>query len=129
MRFVKRPDTPPEALSAPEFQRMRQAYLEFLSLDPRRRVQTRPPDRHLPSNVPALELALWKLFHDKCAFCERHVPILPYRFRPTSEALPIAGEEGALAYGWLADVWQNLYTICSNCLPSPISHFPVLGAR
>lgn len=129
MRFVPRPDTPPEALSAPEFQRMRQAYLEFLSLDPRRRLQTRPPDRHLPTNVPALDLALRQLFHDKCAFCERHVQLLPYRFRPTSEALPIAGDEGALAYGWLADVWQNLYPICSDCRPSPVSHFPVTGTR
>ena len=129
MRFVPRPDTPPEALSGPEFQRVRQAYLEFLSLDLRRRVQTRPPDRHLPTTAPALDLALRQLFHGKCAFCERHVQLFPYRFRPTSEALPTAGDDGTLAYGWLADVWQNLYPICSDCRPSPISHFPVLGAR
>ena len=97
--------------AAEEFQRMRQAYLEFLLLDPRRRLQTRPPDRHLPTTAPALDLALRLLFQIKCAFCERLVAVTPYRFRPTSEALPIVGEEGALAYGWLADVWQNLYPI------------------
>lgn len=54
---------------------------------------------------------------------------MPYRFRPTSEALPIAPVEGALAYGWLADVWQNLYTICHDCRPSLANHFPVGGPR
>lgn len=129
MRFVERSTTPPEALFAPEFQRMRQDYLEFLSLDLRRRIQTRPPDRHLPGNATTLDLALQRQFHNKCAFCERNTSVLPYRFRPTSEALPILGGEGALAYGWLADVWQNLYTICPECRPALANHFPVVGPR
>lgn len=129
MRFVKRPDKPPEALSDPQFQRMRQAYLDFLSLDPRRRAQTRPPDRHLPTTSLDLDGDLRRLFHDKCAFCERRVPVTTYRFRPTSEALPILDREGSLAYGWLADAWQNLYTICKECRPLRMSYFPVAGAR
>lgn len=129
MRFVQRPDKPPEALSGPQFHRMRQAYLDFLSLDPRRRAQTRPPDRHLPTTAPDLDGELRRLFHDKCAFCERCVPVTTYRFRPTSEALPILDREGSLAYGWLADAWQNLYTICKECRPSRMSYFPVAGAR
>ncbi|NUB46595.1 AAA family ATPase [Fertoebacter nigrum] len=108
---------------------MRQDYLEFLLLDPRRRAQTRPPDRHLPSAATTLDLALRIQFDDKCAFCERKTTSMPYRFRPTSEALPILGGEGALAYGWLADVWQNLYPICADCRPSPANHFPVAGPR
>jgi hypothetical protein len=129
MRFVERSSTPPESLSAPEFRGMRKAYLNFLSLDPRTRAQTRPPDRHLPGNATALDLALRRQFHDKCAFCERLTSVVPYRFRPTSEALPNLGGDGRLAYGWLADVWQNLYPICSDCRPSPANHFPVFGPR
>jgi AAA domain, putative AbiEii toxin, Type IV TA system/AAA domain len=129
MRFVQRPETPPEASSAPEFQRMRQAYLEFLSLDPRRRAQTTPPDRHLPTRDTGLDEALRQLFHGKCAFCERRVEVSAYRFRPTSDALPIDPVVGRFAYGWLADAWQNLYPICRDCRPSPLNNFPVAGAR
>lgn len=129
MRFVQRPDAPSESLSDPQFQRMRQAYLDFLALDPRRRAQTRPPDRHLPTSAPDLDTAIRRLFHEKCAFCERRVTVTTYRFRPTSEALPILDREGSLAYGWLADAWQNLYTICNECRPSRMSYFPVTGAR
>ncbi len=64
MRFVQRPDTPPDALSHPAFQRIRQDYLAYLALDPGRRRQTRPPDRHLP-RVPDLGDALRRFFHDK----------------------------------------------------------------
>jgi hypothetical protein len=128
MRFVQRPDTPPDALSHPAFQRMRQDYLAYLALDPRRRRQTRPPDRHLP-RVPDLDEALRRFFHDKCAFCESRVPVSPYRFRPTSDALPMEGDDGREAYGWLADAWQNLYTICNACRTVAQNHFPVAGPR
>lgn len=112
MRFVQRPDAPSESLSDPQFQRMRQAYLEFLALDPRRRAQTRPPDRHLPTSAPDLDTALRRLFHEKCAFCERRVTVTTYRFRPTSEALPILDREGSLAYGWLARcLAESLYDL------------------
>lgn len=128
MRHVPRGPAP-EILSSPPFARMRAEYLEFLTLDPRRRAQTRPPDRHLPTGLVALDLALRMLFTDRCAFCESRTTLQPHRFRPTSEALPIAGPEGMLAYGWLADAWQNLYPICSDCRPSPVNHFPVEGDR
>lgn len=128
MRFVQRPDIAPEALSAPSFRRMREAYLEFLRLDHRRRAQTRPPDRHLPISPP-LDDAVAQLFDHKCAFCETRVRLSTYRFRPTSEALPAEGAEGMLAYGWLADVWQNLYPICRDCQPINPNHFPVTGPR
>jgi hypothetical protein len=129
MRFVQRSATPPEALSAPEFQRMRLAYLEFLSLDPRRRAQTTPPDRHLPTKDTGLDAALRELFGGKCAFCERRTKLSSYRFRPTSDALPIDPAIGRFAYGWLADAWQNLYPICDDCRPTQLNHFPVEGTR
>lgn len=128
MRFVRRPDDPPKALAAPAFRIMRDEYLKFLNFDPRRRRQTRPPDRHLPES-PDLDRALRQLFHDKCAFCELRAPLSIYRFRPTANALPVGTWDDGLAYGWLADAWPNLYPICAECRPSNPNHFPVDGRR
>lgn len=130
MRFVKRPIEPPEALSAPEFARMRRDYLEFLGLDPDRRRQTRPPDLHLPKS-PLLKTALDRLFLGKCAFCEQGISTRPYRFRPTANASSDdkVSTDDALHYGWLADSWQNLQVICIGCLPRRQNVFPILGTR
>lgn len=130
MRYVDRSMVPaPAFLTGAEVTRMRQEYLRFLSLDARQRAQTRPPDRHLPPDS-GLEGALSNLFRGKCAFCEGRARLMTYRFRPTSDALPLdKAPEPQLAYGWLADVWQNLYPICSDCRPSPQNHFPVDGQR
>ncbi|MEX2517735.1 MAG: AAA family ATPase [Paracoccaceae bacterium] len=122
--------TPPPFLSGPEVKRMREAYLSYLRLDEKERAQTRPPDRHLPPD-PGLLAALKSLFDGKCAFCEGPGPLSTYRFRPTSDAQPQDGADphGFMAYGWLADAWRNLYPICMDCRPSPMNHFPVMGAR
>lgn len=131
MRFVDRSKiSAPAFFAGREVGRMREAYLKFLSLDPRERAQTRPPDRHLPPD-PSLLDALTHLFRVKCAFCEGRGRLLPHRFRPPSEALPLDGKdpEAHLAYGWLADVWQNIYPICEGCRPTSPNLFPVDGAR
>ncbi|WP_223639844.1 AAA family ATPase [Rhodobacter sp. TJ_12] len=128
MRFVPRPPQAPKSLAGPAFTRMRTAYLAWLRLEPRARAQTRPPDRGLPP-TPELLDALAVLFDHKCAFCERKVTLQLFRFRPPSEALPFANTEGTLAYGWLADSWQNLLPICADCLPHPRNAFPVAGRR
>ena len=131
MRFVDRSKVPaPAFLTGAKVARMRDRYLKFLSLDPRQRAQTRPPDRHLPPDTE-LDEALVRLFRGKCAFCEGRTRLLTYRFRPTSEALPLDTNdpEAHLAYGWLADVWQNLYPICTGCRPSQPNQFPVDGPR
>jgi len=130
MRLVPRPNRPPPALADPAFARMRRAYLDYLRLDPRARAQTRQPDRHLP-DVPGLTSALADAFDRKCAFCERRVLLGPWRFRPTSDANPQdkTDDQAHLRYGWLADVWQNLYPICQGCRPAQASVFPVSGKR
>ena len=131
MRFVDRSKVPaPAFLTGHKVALMRDRYLKFLSLDPRQRAQTRPPDRHLPPDTE-LDEALVRLFRGKCAFCEGRGRLLTYRFRPTSEALPLDTNdpEAHLAYGWLADVWQNLYPICAGCRPSQPNQFPVDGPR
>lgn len=116
MRCVQRPDTPPDALSHPAFQRMRQDYLAHVALDPGRRRQTRPPDRHL-SRVPDLDDAIRRFFHDKCAFCESRAPVSPCRFQlnlpPLVESRLAAAERegerthdavGSLLHDRLADL-------------------------
>jgi Predicted ATP-binding protein involved in virulence len=131
MRFVDRKQVPaPAVLTGPAIMRMREDYLKFLSLEPRQRAQTRPPDRHLPYDGE-LNVALSRLFNGKCAFCEGRARLFTYRFRPTSEALPFSkgDAEAHLTYGWLADVWQNLYPICTDCRPTPPNLFPVDGPR
>lgn len=133
LKRIIRPETPPEVLSHPKFQRMRQEYLEFLRLPEDRRIQTRPPDRHLP-DVPGLLEAVAAPFKGKCAFCAVEVAKQLFRFRPTSFA--IGGEvmfrDGSTHphhYGWLADAWQNLYPICYGCMPRQKNYFPVVGPR
>ncbi|PTV97521.1 uncharacterized protein DUF2813 [Rhodobacter aestuarii] len=128
MRFVSRPPQAPPSLSAPAFVRRRAAYLDWLGRDPRARAQTRPPERSLPPS-PALLTDLSSLFDHKCAFCERKVTLQVFRFRPPSEALPFQNTNGDLAYGWLADAWQNLLPICADCLPTPRNAFPVAARR
>lgn len=125
MRFVSRPAMPPPALAMPEFGRSRRAFLEFLRLPAPQRAQTSPPDRHLASSS-ALLAALGAVFDNRCAFCESRASLSVYRFRPPSEALPMEPSPDApLTYGWLADVWQNLYPICTDCRPRQPNVFPV----
>lgn len=128
MRFIERPREAPKSLAAPEFQRMREAYLAWLKLDEKRRAQTRPPDRHLPGKL--LDGELPAAFGMKCPFCDSHVVFWrAYRFRPTSDALAADGTAESHSYGWLADAWQNLYPICLECGPRQMNLFPVAGSR
>ena len=74
--------------------------------------------------------ALDKLFHSKCAFCESRAPLHNHRFRPESEASPLAASElSHLYYVWLRTDWGNFYPICESC--SALSHrqFPVRRGR
>lgn len=130
MRFVDRSAVaPPSYLSGPEAGQSRRAFLDLLRLDLKERAQTRVPDRHLPED-PSIRSALETLFLGKCAFCESRAATGIYRFRPTSDAEPRTRDPMAhLAYGWLADAWQNLYPICRACRPARPNHFPVEGRR
>lgn len=74
--------------------------------------------------------ALDKLFDGRCAFCEAEVPTQAYRLRPFENALPYqASEHAHLYYLWMDVAWQNLYSICSSCLPENAEYFPVFGKR
>ncbi len=132
MRYVERSLVPaPDALTAAPVLALRRDYLRYLALEPVERAQTRPPDRPAPATPEVLE-ALTRLFQGRCAFCDAPSPHLSvYRFRPPAEALPLdpADPQGFLHYGWLADVWSNLYPICPECRPARANHFPVQGPR
>ena len=84
---------------------------------------------------PQLRNALDRLFHGKCAFCERFVQTFPYRFRPTEEAGPVSSaptddaNQAHLYYSWLTNAWRNIYSICSDCMPKESSLFPVRKER
>jgi len=82
-----------------------------------------------------LEGALSKLFHERCAFCESRDLTHAYRFRPTEEAGPSSAapiefaDRSHLYYCWLANAWENIYSICADCRPLEDSIFPVKGRR
>ncbi|MEC3862758.1 AAA family ATPase [Mesobacterium sp. TK19101] len=134
MRYVDRTKVPPPSgLLSEDVTSARRAYLNFLSLDPRERAQTRPPTP-LPTKYleefGVLE-SLVHLFDGKCAFCESTgVRLQVHRFRPEGEATPMKDNADApLYYGWLTEAWNNLYPICDRCLPGDFRFFPVKGAR
>lgn len=87
MKRIVRPKTPPAVLSQPEFARMRQEYLAFLSLPEDRRDQSRPPSSKLPE-VSGLLSAVAEPFAGTCAFCQIEPAASVYRFRPTKDARP-----------------------------------------
>jgi len=130
MRYVNRNAVPaPKTLASSPFNKMRESYLAYLRLDEKQRSQTTPPDRHLPYDDD-LDRALSELFSDQCAFCESRTKLTAYRFRPTSDALPVGKDQFAfMAYGWLADAWQNLYPVCRECRPKQLNFFPVATRR
>ncbi|WP_417416983.1 AAA family ATPase [Hoeflea sp.] len=130
MRYVNRNAVPaPKTLASSPFNKMRESYLAYLRLDEKQRSQTTPPDRHLPYDDD-LDRALSDLFSDQCAFCESRTKLTAYRFRPTSDALPVGKDQFAfMAYGWLADAWQNLYPVCRECRPKQLNFFPVATRR
>ncbi|WP_127088257.1 AAA family ATPase [Aquabacter cavernae] len=84
---------------------------------------------------PELDESLRRLFRNRCAFCESPTRARAYRFRPTEEAGPAESaprgdaHRGHLYYTWLANSWQNIYSICKRCEPLEASVFPVIGRR
>jgi hypothetical protein len=135
MRFVDRDSIPvPEAFSHPSAHEGRRALLRIFEQDDRKLHQTRLEtvlDSKGPSGSKDVRGALLRLFRGRCAFCEAPLsePNI-YRFRPTSNAEPVEDASVShLYYAWLAEAWQNLYPICSHCLPEYPNYFPVKGRR
>lgn len=64
----------------------------------------------------SIRLALEKLFHGKCAYCEcsyaHQAPVDIEHYRPKSR---IAGEDQHPGYWWLAMEWKNLLPSCVDC--------------
>jgi hypothetical protein len=111
--------------------RGREALLDYFSLNPDRRGQTRPPIVGMAVESAEVRAALGRLFNGKCAFCERTSVLQAHRFRPRSNvSLETAGHEEQSYYIWLSDEWDNLYPICAQCVVgSKGNDFPVIGKR
>ncbi|MBR1195904.1 AAA family ATPase [Bradyrhizobium sp. AUGA SZCCT0240] len=129
-RFDRNRVPPPEIFRSGEAQRNRLLLRDYLRVDTRKRAQTTARQGMQLLKDSSVAEALGRLFHGKCAFCEERVSTKPYRFRPPAEARPfVASDIGHLYYVWLADAWENIYSICDRCLPSEVDYFPVKGSR
>ena len=129
-RFDRNRVSPPELLRGSEAQRNRHLLQDYLRSEVRKRAQTSARQGMQLQKDNSVSEALGRLFHGKCAFCESRVPTTPYRFRPPAEARPfVASDIGHLYYAWLADAWENIYSICERCQPSEVDYFPVKGSR
>ena len=110
MRFVKRPDQPPEGFE----DRARSEYDRVVA------------HRGDPTKTKAfsygvykrdeVKAALHQLFHGKCAYCETFYaavhPMDVEHFRPKGA---VAEDEAHPGYWWLAMKWDNLLPSCIDC--------------
>lgn len=136
MQIYERSDEPaPACLSDSRTSPAREALKRLFGDRSGRVEQTKVDFSSLAIDEPELRSGLERLFRKRCAFCERETETRPYRFRPTEEAGPSSAAPSAdadrshLYYTWLANAWQNIYSICSECHPYEASIFPVLGRR
>ncbi|MHA6788141.1 AAA family ATPase [Pseudomonas bijieensis] len=129
-RFDRSSEPPPGLLQSDQFNAQRQELLNYFLMDDARKAQTRIPDFRLGLDHESVNGALKRLFRGKCAFCESSTSTAPYRFRPTSDALPtMRSSDAHMYYAWLSTAWENLYPICKGCYPERPEHFPVKGRR
>lgn len=131
MQMFDRGRTPPPAyLVGPEAAAARAAFLRWVRLEPDQRAIAPSPAGGLPLGDGSVTEALWELFHGRCAFCESRAPLYPHRYRPPTEATPVEDRrESHRFYGWLSDVWENIYAICRDCVPDDQTRFPIDGLR
>ncbi|MFC7498449.1 AAA family ATPase [Enterovirga sp. GCM10030262] len=136
MQIYDRTDEPaPACLSDSRTSSAREALQQLFGDRSGRVEQTKVYFSSLAIDEPELRSGLERLFRKRCAFCERETETRPYRFRPTEEAGPSSAAPSAdadrshLYYTWLANAWQNIYSICSDCHPYEPSIFPILGRR
>ncbi|WDH50925.1 AAA family ATPase [Pseudomonas chlororaphis] len=132
MQYFDRSSVPPPSLlQSREAGLERQVLADYFLADKTKRAQSRVPELAVDLNEDSVRLGLSRLFHGKCAFCERaEVPTAIYRFRPRSQASPLKRTPDAhLYYIWLSSAWENLYSICKGCEPERMDYFPVRGSR
>jgi uncharacterized protein (TIGR02646 family) len=80
------------------------------AMDEGRDHQTSEHYRH-----PQVQMALEKLFREKCAYCERRVDEPEWdvdHYRPKGR---VAEREDHPGYHWLTYTWGNLYLVCKFC--------------
>lgn len=79
----------------------------------------------------SVKMALEKLFHFKCAYCEARLGVdwQVEHFRPKGNVAERPDHPG---YYWLAYTWENLYPSCASCnqkrQDKPLWDDPVTGA-
>lgn len=130
-------DEPPWFRSK-EVGQARQRIEDYLALPEDELAQTDPPPVwKLPTDsgrergaVRVIEVLL-RRSQNLCAFCESaRESVVPYRFRPPAFAHGGGGDRPEpQAYLRRAFLWSNYFPICSGCLPTDKSFFPVDGAR
>ncbi|ELK4826547.1 TPA: AAA family ATPase [Pseudomonas aeruginosa] len=130
-RFDRSSEPPPFTLQGREASIHRKKLANFFLMDEKKRAQTRVPDFGSELDHESLNAGLNRLFRGKCSFCESMVTTMPYRFRPPSDATPVAhNSDSHLYYSWLSNAWENLYSICEGCHPKQQpTYFPVRGKR
>lgn len=122
---------PPGALRSEYAQRQMDEADKFFFQTRRQRRQERFDLEFGPTRDPVAR-TLARLFHSKCAYCERRLPdkslVNPGHFRPPKGAL---GDDGWYLdhYWWLFFKWTNLLPICAECAKMRGTRFPVLGPR
>lgn len=129
MQFFDRGSVaPPKFFRMAAASKARVSLLKFFKTDPLERSQTRLSGHSLDVNDFSVRDGLTTLFRGKCAFCETERGTLAYRFRPQASATP-EGSDSHLYYTWLANAWENIYSICRECIPNQPEYFPVAGER
>ncbi|WP_256350369.1 AAA family ATPase [Pseudomonas gingeri] len=129
-RFDRSFVPPPSWLQSREASVSRQAVADYFLADQTKRAQTRAPELDFNLDHPSVHVSLDRLFHGKCAFCERRGPTSFYRFRPGEGVSPVEHTPDAhLYYFWLSNAWENIYPICNGCEPDRPGYFPVRGTR
>ncbi|KAJ9432606.1 AAA domain-containing protein [Candidatus Pantoea symbiotica] len=129
MLFHNRNDVaPPLPFQSQEARAERSDLVEFMSLSDDRKAQTSVPPTRFRINDESIQLALNKLFHSKCAFCESKNPLSIHLFRPTDGAMPLLKSDFShVYYIWLRTDWGNYYSVCSQCNANSRNTFPVSG--
>ncbi len=95
----------------------------------KRRQERREFDRGIV-NHPTVTKSLFRLFHGKCAYCERvisHESFAIDQYRPPRAALHDSKKYSEDHYWWLAYDWTNLNLSCLSCRDAKGSKFPIKG--
>jgi hypothetical protein len=132
--FNRQTVPPPAVFTSPIAGNNRESLRALFDFDSEKLSQSFAPRSFLGLDEQNVRNGLDRLFRGKCAFCEAETSTRPYRFRPASEATPVAPTDmnSHLYYTWLVDAWQNIYPICTSCAPSDregSTYFPVIGRR